>query len=117
VGSWLFSYGTLQLAAVQRATFGRLLDGVPDRLTGWREEEIEITDPEVVALSGKHDHSILRFSGSEADGVDGIRFELGDTELAAADEYEVADYRRVAVALASGTKAFVYVSRDDAVAE
>lgn len=31
----LFSYGTLQQENVQRATFGRLLDGTPDALMGY----------------------------------------------------------------------------------
>jgi len=36
-------------------------------------------------------------------------FEISETELAAADEYEVDDYHRVAVPLRSGDRAWVYV--------
>ena len=44
----LFSYGTLQLAEVQMAQFGRLLDGTPDAMPGYGRSMIEITDPEVI---------------------------------------------------------------------
>jgi gamma-glutamylcyclotransferase (GGCT)/AIG2-like uncharacterized protein YtfP len=36
-------------------------------------------------------------------------FEITAEELAAADRYEVADYKRVAAPLASGVTAWVYV--------
>jgi gamma-glutamylcyclotransferase (GGCT)/AIG2-like uncharacterized protein YtfP len=36
-------------------------------------------------------------------------FEISETELAAADEYEVDDYHRIAVPLRSGATAWVYV--------
>jgi hypothetical protein len=36
-------------------------------------------------------------------------FEITAAELAAADRYEVADYKRVEVVLCSGLKAWVYV--------
>lgn len=36
-------------------------------------------------------------------------FEISEAELAAADEYEVDDYRRIAVPLRSGATAWVYV--------
>ena len=42
----LFSYGTLQLPAVQLATFGRLLAGSADLLPGFRLDMLEITDPQ-----------------------------------------------------------------------
>ena len=32
----LFSYGTLRLAEVQRALFGRLVQGEPDAMPGYR---------------------------------------------------------------------------------
>ena len=41
--------------------------------------------------------------------VDGMVLEISETELAAADEYEVDDYRRIAVPLRSGATAWVYV--------
>jgi gamma-glutamylcyclotransferase (GGCT)/AIG2-like uncharacterized protein YtfP len=105
----LFSYGTLQLENVQLATFGRRLAGQRDELAGFAQTEVAISDPAVVAASGKTHHPILSFTGRLADRVSGTVFEVTDAELAQADAYEVDDYRRVAVTLASGAKAWVYV--------
>jgi len=107
----LFSYGTLQHVDVQRATFGRLLKGAPDALIGFKQELVEITDPDVLAKSGKRFHPIVMRSANPADRVSGIVFKITPTELAAADAYEVDDYERVAVTLASGLEAWVYVQR------
>ena len=104
----LFSYGTLQQEDVQMASFGRLLTGRPDVLVGWRQEMVEITDPEVLARSGKALHPIL-IPGRKDDSVDGTVFEVTSEELAAADRYEVSDYKRVAAPLKSGAIAWVYV--------
>ena len=49
----LFSYGTLQDKAVQLANFGRELNGQADRMPGYRQDWVEITDPAVLAASGK----------------------------------------------------------------
>ncbi len=98
----LFSYGTLQQPEVQRSTFGRLLDGAPDSLPGFAVETVEITDEAVVAASGKRFHPIVMRSGDPADRVEGTAFLITPAELAAADDYEVDDYRRIAVTLASG---------------
>ncbi|MFF5078359.1 gamma-glutamylcyclotransferase family protein [Actinoplanes sp. NPDC000266] len=106
----LFSYGTLRDPAVQRSTFGRELRGRPGRVTGFRLESVEITDPHVLAVSGETHHPILVATGDPADGVDGAVFEVTETELDRADEYEVDDYRRVAAPLASGGNAWVYVA-------
>jgi gamma-glutamylcyclotransferase (GGCT)/AIG2-like uncharacterized protein YtfP len=108
VTEFLFSYGTLQQDEVQLASFGRLLQGAPDALVGWKQEMVEITDPDVLAKSGKRHHPIV-MPGGEADRVPGTVFEITAEELAAADRYEVADYKRVATKLASGLTAWVYV--------
>ena len=105
----LFSYGTLQQDDVQRATFGRLLAGQADMLPGYAREMVAIDDPQVVATSGKTHHPIVKPSGLDSDRVDGTVFEISDAELAQADDYEVDAYRRVAVTLASGLQAWVYV--------
>ena len=106
----LFSYGTLQDPAVQQASFGRLLDGAPDRMLGFIKDMVEITDPEVVAESGLTHHPIVRQSAGSQDFVDGMVFHITSQELQAADDYEVDDYKRIRVALASGLKAWVYVA-------
>ena len=105
----LFSYGTLQQPQVQMETFGRLLKGQADALPGYRREMVRITDPEVIRASGVDHHPIVLVSSDPADAVEGAVFEITDIELAAADTYEVSDYKRVAVTLRSGLDAWVYV--------
>jgi gamma-glutamylcyclotransferase (GGCT)/AIG2-like uncharacterized protein YtfP len=105
----LFSYGTLQQHEVQRATFGRLLDGLADSLPGYAMSMVKIDDSAVVATSGKTHHPIVKFSGVTSDQVDGTVFEISDRELVDADRYEVAAYKRVGVTLGSGRHAWVYV--------
>jgi gamma-glutamylcyclotransferase (GGCT)/AIG2-like uncharacterized protein YtfP len=111
----LFSYGTLQLEAVQRATFGRKLDGHADRLPGYSLTLLEICDPAVVAASGKTHHPIVAYTGRAQDRVDGTVFAITPAELRHADAYEVSDYRRDRVTLASGLAAWVYVDVRSAV--
>lgn len=99
---WLFSYGTLQQEGVQLATFGRLLEGRADALPGYATVSLEITDPEVIATA--------RPSGNPVDEVPGVVFRITPAELAAADTYEVSDYKRISMRLKSGMEAFVYVA-------
>ena len=106
---WLFSYGTLQQENVQLETFGRRLEGRADALPGYRREMVRITDPEVVATSGAEFHPIVMASEDPADEVAGTAFDITEAEMAAADDYEVDDYKRVAVRLKSGLDAWVYV--------
>jgi len=108
----LFSYGTLQQADAQLATFGRQLAGTPDQLPGYRHDWITITDPAVIAASGSDRHPIIRATHDPADSVNGTVLTLTTTELAAADHYEVDDYRRVCATLASGADAWVYLGAD-----
>ena len=105
----LCSYGTLQLENVQRETFGRLLEGSADSLPGYARTMVEITDPAVLATSGERFHPIVSHSGNPQDSVSGTVFLITQAELDAADTYEVSDYRRVLVRLASGQDAWVYV--------
>ena len=106
---WLFSYGTLQQEDVQLATFGRLLEGRVDALPGYATSLLEIRDAEVVKTSGKTHHLMARPTGNPGDEVPGVVLRLTAAELAAADTYEVSDYKRIAVRLKSGLEAFVYV--------
>jgi gamma-glutamylcyclotransferase (GGCT)/AIG2-like uncharacterized protein YtfP len=105
----LFSYGTLQQDNVQLATFGRLLHGQKDELVCFEQSLVEIEDAQVVATSGKTHHPIVKWSGRRESRVSGTVFEITDAELADADRYEVAAYKRVAALLASGREAWVYV--------
>lgn len=105
----LFSYGTLQQPEVQLATFGRELTGHRDAIVGYDLDYVTITDLHVVATSGSDRHPILRLTGRADANVDGMVFAISEAELAAADEYEVDDYRRISVPLRSGATAWVYV--------
>ena len=60
-------------------------------------------------LPGYVFYPILCFSGNPAHSVAGKVFRISPEELAQADRYEVAAYRRVSVTLASGLQAWVYV--------
>jgi gamma-glutamylcyclotransferase (GGCT)/AIG2-like uncharacterized protein YtfP len=105
----LFSYGTLQLEPVQMALFGRLPEGMKDSMPGYRHSMIEITDPDVIAKCGKAWHPIVTHSDDPTDLVEGTVFQITEAELAAADAYEVADYKRIQVRLKSGIDAWIYV--------
>ncbi|RRN44368.1 gamma-glutamylcyclotransferase [Lautropia dentalis] len=104
----LFSYGTLQQENVQLATFSRKLTGSPDVLVGYRLDEIAISDPAVVATSGKTHHPMLIRTENPADEVPGVIFEITDEELAQADRYEVKEYARVMATFRSGAQAWIY---------
>lgn len=106
----LFSYGTLQNENVQIKNYGRLLEGKLDKLNGYTLSMIEITDAEVIALSGASHHPMVKYTGSVTDVVDGMVFEISADELKRTDEYEVDDYKRVQVSLGSGKKAWVYIN-------
>src|SRR4051794_28802466 len=105
----LFSYGTLKSEAVQLATFGRRLEGRPDTLVGYRVATIRIQDPAFVAASGAADHRIVQSTGVRSDVVEGTVLTVTREELAQADAYEPAGYRRVRAELGSGASAWVYV--------
>ena len=97
----LFSYGSLQLATVQLATFGRLLSGRSDELAGFSLATLRRGDKLLA--------NAVRATGTQ-ERVPGTAYEITDAELLAADAYERADaYTRIEVTLASGTGAWVYV--------
>lgn len=105
----LFAYGTLQSENVQLATFGRKLDGDADALAQYRLEPLTIEDERVVAVSGKAQHTMARFTGRVSDVVPGMVFVLTPAELESADGYEVPAVKRVSVVLESGLRAWTYV--------
>jgi uridine kinase len=104
----LFSYGTLQSAPVQEALFGRTLDVHPATVRRHRQEWLRITNPEVIAASGTDRHPVVRWTGRASDTVSGSVLSLTGEELAAADGYEVDDYRRQRVELEDGGRAWMY---------
>lgn len=106
----IFSYGTLRQPDVQLANYGRLLDGAPDTLGGYRLEPVEIDDPDVVSISGKAVHTIAVATGESSDRIHGMVYQLSADELAATDSYETGAYVRVEAQLESGRRAFVYIA-------
>jgi len=109
----LFSYGTLQQTEVQLANFGRILTGAKDSLPGYVVDDIKIHDERVIRESGKDVHPILVHTGRKSDVVAGTVFEITDTELAQADDYEVDAYRRVEAELESGKRCWIYAAATD----
>ena len=106
----LFSYGTLQQEDVQFSTFGRLLSGRRDELPGFESSLGPIAGPQFSAATGKTHHDNITMTANTNSSVPGTVFEVTDSELASADEYEAPfSYQRVIVKLASGKEAWVYV--------
>ena len=108
---YLFSYGTLQDKDVQIATFGRQVEGTPDELIGFRRDWVHITDPYVLKTSGMAQHPIVIQTDNPDDRVAGSVFALSPDDIARADAYEVDDYMRASVSLASGKTAWLYVKK------
>lgn len=108
---FLFSYGTLQKPKVQLESFGRLLEGHSDTLTGFTLHQLEITDEAVLTTSEQLFHPIAVPTDNSADHIQGMVFEVSEAELQQADAYEVDDYQRVLVTLQSGKNAWVYIQR------
>lgn len=98
---WLFCYGTLREAGTQLRVFGRLIGGLREALDDFKLGAIGIEGRQYPAL---------RPGGSER--VDGLVLRLTDEDLAKADAYETAAYKRIEVRLLSGRLAFVYVAAD-----
>jgi hypothetical protein len=94
---------------VQLTTFGRKLTGQQDALVGYHLSSLQITDQAVIAASGEAVHPVLSYTGSNADKVEGVVFDITSEELVQADLYEVSDYKRIQVILCSGVSAWVYV--------
>jgi Gamma-glutamyl cyclotransferase, AIG2-like len=106
---FLFAYGTLQLEAVQMATFGRQLSGSSDSLRGFEVASLKVEDHAVIAISGSAQHTMAAFTGRASDIIRGTVFAVMSDEIQHADRYEVAAVRRIAVVLQSGIRAWVYV--------
>ena len=107
----VFSYGTLRLPSVQAALFGGPVPMVDDALVGWRLDEVEITDPAVIAASGTDRHLILR-PGGTGDLVAGAVLTVDDAGLEAVDDYEVDDYVRVMASTIAGREVWVFVAAE-----
>ena len=67
--------------------------------------------PEVLRKSGQQFHPIIESTGNLNDKVEGMLFEISETEILNADEYEVDDYKRIEVEFQSGKKGFIYIKK------
>ncbi len=105
----LFSYGTLQYKKVQIETFGRELQGIKDKLIGYKVSMIKINNQDVISKSEESEHPIIEYTGNKKDIVKGVLFNINDEELIKADSYEVKEYERISVILESGEKGWVYI--------
>lgn len=85
------------------------MTGTADALPGYDTEWLTITDPAVIAVSGTDRHPVVRRSPKPGVSVAGTVLSISASDLAAADLYEVDDYRRHLVDLASGTQAWAYL--------
>ena len=105
----IFSYGTLQEAPVQAATFGRKLEGEADTLRGYERVPLTLADPVLIAATGRVLHANLRRASSPDASVAGTCLFVTDRELALCDSYELlANYSRHEATLESGKTAWVY---------
>ena len=69
-----------------------------------------IVDPEALAAGGESHYANVEPSSNPEDAVHGTVFAITEQELASADRYEEdAEYRRIAVTLRSGERAWVYL--------
>lgn len=93
----IFSYGTLQDTAVQKAVFRRELKGSVDILNDYEllSDQVYGSYPVVAPKEGVHTR--------------GYCYRLNPDELKLADAYEGPGYIREEVTLHSGTRAWVYL--------
>lgn len=108
----LFSYGTLQLEKVQIENYGRILKGERDRLIGYKIENLQITDSTVLSISQLEYHPIAVKSTNTDDFIEGMIFQITETELAETDKYEVSEYHRILETFESGKKAWIYIAKN-----
>ncbi len=98
----LFAYGTLRDKTIQQAVFSKTLMHTSDTLFSYalKAEQVADTYPNIVPSKNREDHVV------------GEVYPLTENELRLADSYEGDLYERITVTLASGRKAWVYVSKD-----
>jgi len=105
----LFSYGTLRLKKVQLESFGRKLNGTKEILTGYKLEQLEITNKAVLNKSQLNFHPIAVPTQDPNDQIIGTLYEISKEELKQADLYEVNDYKRVKATFHSDKQGWVCV--------
>lgn len=100
---YIFAYGTLQDEQLQVALFKRKLKGRTDTLLGY-----EIAKEKLAGL-----YPVIFKSPKMVTSLSGTVYEITETDLKKADEYEGKDYERIEVILNSGTTAWVYIGKTE----
>ena len=100
----VFSYGTLQDPEVQKELYNRVLEGQPDRLSGYILESINLPDSSFNYIS----YSMAKLTGNPQDSIEGFVFYLSEHELKITDTYESEAYERFKIKLDSGIEAIMY---------
>lgn len=98
---YLFTYGTLQEEDVQKYVFRRVLSGGEDVLPCYSVSNKK--------MYGRY--LVLEPTGKQENEVAGRVYALSGAELLQADIYEGPAYKRIAISLKSGRRAWVYVER------
>lgn len=105
----LFSYGTLQLKNVQLKIYGRELTGTNDTLTGYKIENLQVTDKSILDENNQNFQPIAVQTNSEKDQISGKIFEITTEELFKTDLCKTDNCKRVSKTFESGIKAWVYI--------
>lgn len=100
----LFAYGTLKDKDTQENIFGRSLKGVPDKLVGFVINYIEIEEE-----FGIEKYPIIVATENPNDVVDGLVYDISETDINLADTYEGLHYKRIKVTLESMQTAWAYI--------
>jgi gamma-glutamylcyclotransferase (GGCT)/AIG2-like uncharacterized protein YtfP len=99
----LFAYGSLMEEEVQKTVFGRILQGVPEKLLGYEVKRIEIEEE-----FGLENYPIITPTEDYSDCIEGIVYELTIEELQLSDTYEGNSYNRIQVPLKSQQMVWAY---------
>lgn len=102
----LFAYGTLQNDEIQESLFGRILQGTPETIIGYKLNKIQIEEE-----FGLIQYPIITKTQKPEDTISGIVYEITTNDLHQADLYEGLHYKRVEVCLQSNEKVWAYSSK------
>ncbi|MFS0866918.1 gamma-glutamylcyclotransferase family protein [Microbacterium sp. 179-B 1A2 NHS] len=105
----LFVYGALRQRDLQLDTFGRIVESEPGILPGYTASVQGIADGRFTDAGGPVVQPVLRRTGDPLDKVPGEVLRLELIELEAADEVQMATFRRTRVRLSDGKDAWVYL--------
>jgi gamma-glutamylcyclotransferase (GGCT)/AIG2-like uncharacterized protein YtfP len=102
----LFTYGTLQNDDIQESLFGRILQGTPETLIGYKLNEIQIEEE-----FGIVHYPIITETQNPEDTISGIVYQITTNDLHQTDLYEGLHYKRVEVHLQSNETVWAYSTR------